>query len=154
MRKTEENRTLGLQKELRTRLYEMGLRVQVLNAGNHEQVRETLDGICELIGFAKLTTIEVEKSLFPALAVSAPMVVSLLEQEQDRMLEIAEKLCIQIEHWESSISTNEKQRLTLMIQFGFNNWMTSLLQYLNKHQLLQLETEKEAVQTLVVVEAA
>ncbi|HLO80692.1 MAG TPA: hypothetical protein VK166_07025 [Chitinophagaceae bacterium] len=154
MRTTEENRIGGLQKELRTRLYETGLQVQVMNAGKQDQVRRTIDGICELIGFAKLTTIEEEKTLFPSLAISAPFMVSLLEQEQMRMHEISEKLCISIEQWENSISVREKQRLAIMIQFGYNDWMANLLQYLNKQQLLHISAETEAAETLLEVVAA
>lgn len=154
MRTTEEKKIGGLQKELRTRLFEMGLRVQVLNAGNQERVRETMDGICELIGFAKLTTIEEERILFPKLAISAPNMVTLLEQEQERMTDCGEKVCMIIEQWENSISAKEKQRLTRLVQFGFNNWMANLLQYLNKQQLLEVEAESEEVKPLVVVEAA
>lgn len=154
MKTTEEKRIGGLQKELRTRLYEMGLQVQVLNAGNQDRVRETMDGICELIGFAKLTTVEEERTLFPKLAIAAPFMVTLLEQEQERMIDSGEKLCIIIEQWENSISTKEKQRLTRLVQFGYNDWMANLLQYLNKQQLLQVETEAEEIEPLVVVEAA
>jgi hypothetical protein len=154
MRTTEEKRIEGLQKELRTRLFEMGLQVQVLHAGNQERVRVTMDGICELIGFAKLTTVEEERTLFPKLAISAPFMVTLLEQEQERMINSGEKLCIIIEQWENSISTKEKQRLTQLVQFGFNDWMANLLQYLNKQQLLQVEAESEEIEELQVVEAA
>jgi hypothetical protein len=154
MKTTEEKRIGGLQKELRTRLYETGLRVQVMNAVNQEQARETIEGICELIGFANLTTVEEEKTLFPTLAISAPFIVTLLEQEQDRIHEISEKLCISIDQWENSISIKEKQKLTLMIQFGFNDWMAIIIQYLNKQQLLQVENETEMVEKLRVVEAA
>lgn len=139
MKTTDEKRTRGLQKELRKRLYEMGLRIQLLNAGNQEQVKELIDGICELIGFAKLTTVEDEKNLFPPLAISAPLMVSLLEQEQERIHEVAEKLCISIEHWENSFSTKEKSRYLINIRFGFHDWMTNLLQYLNKQELLRHE---------------
>jgi hypothetical protein len=154
MRTTEEKRIGGLQKELRTRLYEAGLQVQVMNAGNQDQVRRTIDGICELIGFAKLTTVEEEKILFPSLAISAPFMVSLLEQDQERLHDIGEKLCILIEQWENSISTREKQRLATLIQFGYNEWMATLLQYLNKQQLLYVEAEAETAETLLEVEAA
>jgi hypothetical protein len=154
MKTTEEKRIGGLQKELRTRLYEMGLQVQVLNAANQERVRDTMDGICELIGFAKLTTVEEERTLFPKLAISAPFMVTLLEQEQERMIECGEKVCIIIEQWENSISAKEKQRLTRLVQFGFNDWMANLLQYLNKQQLLHIEAESETVEELLVVEAA
>jgi hypothetical protein len=154
MKTTEEKRIEGLQKELRTRLYEMGLQVQVLNAANQERVRDTMDGICELIGFAKLTTVEEERTLFPKLAISAPFMVTLLEQDQERMIECGEKVCIIIEQWENNISAKEKQRLTRLIQFGFNDWMANLLQYLNKQQLLHIEAESEKVEELLVVEAA
>lgn len=143
-----------MQKELRTRLYEMGLQVQVLQAGNQERVRETMDGICELIGFAKLTTIEEEKTLFPTLAISAPFMVTLLEHDQERIVGIGERLSINIEQWENSISTREKQKLTRLVQFGFNDWMANLLQYLNKQQLLEVEAESEEIEQPLVVEAA
>jgi hypothetical protein len=154
MKTTEEKRIGGLQKELRTRLYEMGLQVQVLHAGNQDRVKNTIDGICELIGFAKLTTVEEERTLFPKLAISAPFMVTLLEQEQERMIDCGEKVCIVIEQWENSISAKERKRLTRLVQFGFNDWMANLLQYLNKQQLLHIEAETEAVEELLVVEAA
>ena len=74
MKTADEKRVLGLQKELRLRLYEMGLRIQLMN--EHDQVRETIDGICELIGFAKLTKKEEEKHLFPSLAILAAVPVT------------------------------------------------------------------------------
>ncbi len=154
MRTTEEKRIGGLQKELRSRLYETGLRIQVLDAGNHEQVKETLDGICELIGFAKLTTVEEEKLLFPSLAISAPFMVSLFEQEQERMHEIGEKLCISIEQWENSLSTREKQRQIQLIRFGYNEWMANVMLYLNKRQMIQADENTEVSEKFLVVEAA
>lgn len=142
MKTKEENRVGGLQKELRMKLYEMGLRIQLMNEGNQEQVRETIDGICELIGFSRLTKKEEEKNLFPSLAISAPFMVSLLEHEQERIIEMGEKLCIVIEQWENSFTARQQQYTIQQIQISFNDWMANLLQYLNKQQLLQTEIEE------------
>jgi hypothetical protein len=154
MKTAEEKRVLGLQKELRLRLYEMGLRIQLMNERNQEQVRETIDGICELIGFAKLTKKEEERNLFPSLAISAPFMVSLLEQEQDRMLDLGEKICIYIEHWENSFTGKQQEDSIQQIQLGFNDWMANLLQYLNKQQLLQKGVEEQREKNSIAVAAA
>jgi hypothetical protein len=154
MKTAEENRVLGLQKELRLRLYEMGLQIQLMNERNQEQVRETIDGICELIGFAKLTKKEEEKNLFPSLAISAPFMVSLLEQDQDRILELGEKISIVVEQWENSVTVKQQQHSIQQIQLGFNDWMASLLQYLNKQQLLQTGVEEQRAKKPLAVAAA
>ena len=154
MKTVEENRVLGLQKDLRLRLYEMGLRIQLMNERNREQVRETIEGICELIGFAKLTKKEEEKNLFPSLAISAPFMVSLLEQEQDRILELGEKISIVVEQWENSITGKQQLSCIQQIQLGFNDWMANLLQYLNKQQLLQAGVEEQRAKKPLVVAAA
>jgi hypothetical protein len=154
MKKAEENRVLALQKELRLRLYEMGLRIQLMNERNQEQVRETIDGICELIGFAKLTKKEEEKSLFPSLVISAPFMVSLLEQEQERILGLGEKISIGVEQWENSVTSKQQQSSIHKIQLGFNDWMASLLLYLNKQQLLQAGVEEQRAKKTLVVAAA
>ncbi len=70
------------------------------------------------------------------------------------MFSTGEKLSINIEQWENSISAKEKLRLTRLIQFSFNDWMANLLQYLNKQQLLHIEAETEEVEPIAVVEAA
>jgi len=154
MKTTEEKRVLGRQKELRLRLYEMGLRIQLMNERNQEQVRETIDGICELIGFAKLTKKEEEKHLFPSLAISAPFMVSLLEQEQDHILELGEKVCISVEQWENSFTGRQQQQSIQQIQLGYNDWMANLLQYLNKQQLLHTTAEEQREKKPLTVVAA
>lgn len=154
MRTTNDQKVSGLQKELRTRLYETALRIQSINAARQEQVKQAIDEICELIGFAKLTSVEEEKSLFPAFAITAPFMVTLLEQEKEKINEISEKLCINIEQWENSIATKEKQRMISLIQFSYNEWMVNFLFYLNKQQLLQIENDSEEKIKLVAVAAA
>jgi hypothetical protein len=154
MKTAEEKRVLGLQKELRLKLYEMGLRIQLMNERNQEQVKGTIDGICELIGFAKLTKKEEEKNLFPSLAISAPFMVSLLEQEQECILELGEKVCISIEQWENSFTGKQQQQSLQQIQLGFNDWMAKLLQYLNKQQLLQTSVEQQREKKSISVAAA
>ena len=132
----------------------MGLRIQLMNERNQEQVRETIDGICELIGFAKLTKKEEEKHVFPSLAISAPFMVSLLEQEQDRVLELGEKLFVSIEQWENSFTGRQQERSVQQIQLVFNDWMANLLQYLNKQQLLHTSVEDQREKKTVTVVAA
>ncbi len=126
-----------LQHELRTRLFETGLRV--LQMKSEKVVRETLDQIGGLIGFTALSALEDEKHVFPALAAQAPFMVSLLEQEQDKNRKLSERLCQATELHEESISGEEKKMNLKMIRLSFNDWMTQVLNYLNKQQLVMQE---------------
>lgn len=58
-------------------------------------------------------------------------------------MDYKERLGRLMEEWDESFSTNEKARLCMKVQFAFNNWMAYLLQYLNKQQMLNLESEVE-----------
>ena len=154
MKTAEERKVLGLQKELRLKLYEMGLRIQLMNERNQEQVKQTIDGICELIGFARLTKKEEEKNLFPSLAISAPFMVSLLEQDQQHILELGEKVCIAIEQWENSFTGRQQQLGLQQVRFGFNDWMANMLQYLNKQDILFSSVEEQQEKKSLKVAAA
>lgn len=147
---TDEQKMNRLQRSLRTDLYETGLQVQVMNNSNHRQVKETFERINALIGLAKLTTVEEEKIFFPSLAITAPFMVTLLEQEKEKINLQVEKLGSLMDEWDESFSNNEKVRLGMKVQFAFNDWMANLLHYMNKQQLLlhqefEVETEEKSM---------
>lgn len=132
-----------LQHELRKRLFETGLRA--LEMKNQKEVRETLDQMCGLIGFTAFTALEDEKNVFPTLAASSPFMVSLMEQEQEKNRRLSERLAQVTEMYEESISAEEKKRTIKMIRLSFNDWMTQVLTYLNKQQLVMQEMNDDVL---------
>ncbi len=154
MNTTEEQKMTGLQRMLRTKLYETGLRAQVMNISNQGQVKETFDGINELTGLARLTAVHEEKTLFPSLAITAPFMVSLLEQELEKINLLLEKLNVLMDHWEHSFSIHEKSKLVQKVQFAFNDWMAQQLQYMNKLELLGQDSAKTEVEDNLMIVAA
>jgi len=156
--RTTEHRTGNLQKALRTKVFETGLQMQAINMGNVVEAKDTIDRICELIGFAKLTTVEETKNVFPMLAITAPFMVNLLEQEQEKLDQQAERICEAMDSWEESLSLGQKRKLGKEMALLFNDWITNLLQYLNRQQtILDSITvdgdEENAAEKLLVVAA-
>jgi hypothetical protein len=125
--------------------------------GDAGQVKETMEGICELIGFAKLTTVEESRNLFPTLAISAPFMVNLLEQEQEKLDLQAERICEVMDLWEDSLSNSERRKLGMEMMQLFNQWTVEILQYLNRQQSVAetlVATEEEAQEKVKFLVAA
>lgn len=150
----DDQKMNGLQRALRVDLYETGLQVQVMNNSNHRQAKEIFDRINALIGLAKLTHVEEEKIFFPSLAITAPFIVTLLEQEKEKINLQVDRLSLLMDEWEESFSPNEKAGLSLQVQFAFNDWMAYLLQYMNKQQMLIHQASEVKLKEKAVVVAA
>ena len=143
MRTTDWKKARALQHQLRTGLFETGLLVQQL--GNETDARKTIDEINSVIGLTALTALEDGKNIFPAIVAVGPHMVSLLEQEQEKIQELSERLCTAIENLEEGFSQSEKRMELNVTRHVFHDWMTQVLSYLNKLELVMEGLKEEDV---------
>ena len=90
MKRTDENTINSLHRDLRRRMFEAGLQIQMIEDGRREQVKVFLEGLNELTGYSALVTMEEEKNFFPGIISVAPFMIPLLEQEHEKVKEVAE----------------------------------------------------------------
>jgi hypothetical protein len=148
MKRTGENTINSLHRDLRRRMFESGLQIQMIEEGRKEQVKVFLEGLKELTGYSALVTMEEEKNFFPGIISVAPFMIPL------KVKELGERICILADDYEESYADSERINTLMLVQAAYHEWMAFLMQHLVREemimqQVMPQETVQERVLALV-----
>jgi hypothetical protein len=151
MKRTDENTINSLHRDLRRRMFEAGLQIQMIEDGRREQVKVFLEGLKELTGYSALVTMEEEKNFFPGIISVAPFMIPLLEQEHEKVKELGERICILADDYEDSYADSERIHTLMLVQAAYHEWMAFLMQHLVREEMImQQAVPQETVQERVL----
>ena len=143
MKRIGENRINDLHKELRTKMFESGLRGQMIDGKDMKQVKSFLEGIKALVGFSSLVILEEERSFFPNIISVAPFMIPLLEQEHSKMAELGEKICILADDYEEAYADSERINTMMSVSIAYHEWMAFMMQHLLKEEMIMRQVNTE-----------
>lgn len=136
MKRTDEQKINSLHGDLKKKMFETGLQVQIVDDGCRDQMKDFMEGLKGLVGYSAWVIIEEEKIFFPGIISIAPFMIPLLEQEHRKLEELGERICILADDYDEAYTAGEKKSTLMQIRTAYNEWMALTLQHLGREEMI------------------
>jgi hypothetical protein len=123
-------------KGLRVWLFEMGTMAQQTDFSNTEEGRKTVSELQQILkAFGRKSLLE-EQYFLPALALQAPYVLSLVEEEKKQVKELSARLARCLQNYVQPGTSGHYQLAGLSIQQTYMEFLSFMLIYMNRQESL------------------